>query len=178
LRFKCSTCPDYDLCEACNTKGVHAETKHSLEKITRPKMIYAAPKVVAKPDAFTPEPVEQKGLQAPLQPEVVPALKLIPVVPKAESPKSSPVVEKKVQPAPVPVPVKVEAPQVQKIETPKVESPKVEVKNEAPKQLTPLEAKLVQLEEMGFADKIQNINILIKNNGDMLNTVKDLLGGN
>jgi len=173
LRFKCKTCFDYDLCETCNTKGVHAETKHSLEKITRPMMIYAAPKeAVAKPDAFTPEPVEQKGLQAPLQPEVVPVMKLVPVVPQAEPVKSSPVVEKKVQP----LPVMFEAPQ--KIETPKVEIPKVQVKNEAPKQLTPLEAKLVQLEEMGFADKIQNINILIKNNGDMLNTVKDLLGGN
>jgi len=141
-------------------------------------MIYATPKeAVTKPDAFTPEPVEQKGLQEPLKPEVVPALKLVPVVPQAEPVKSSPVVEKKVQslPVPVPVPVKIETPQ--KIET-KVVIPKVEVKNEASKQLTPLEAKLVQLEEMGFADKIQNINILIKNNGDMLNTVKDLLGGN
>lgn len=33
-RFKCTTCPDYDLCEACENKNVHPE--HSLLRITAP----------------------------------------------------------------------------------------------------------------------------------------------
>jgi len=32
-RFKCTVCPNYDLCESCNAKGVHKE--HTLENIPR-----------------------------------------------------------------------------------------------------------------------------------------------
>jgi len=35
IRYKCSVCPDYDLCESCEKKGVHDEA-HPLLKITRP----------------------------------------------------------------------------------------------------------------------------------------------
>lgn len=33
-RYKCTVCPDYDLCEECNNKNLHKE--HSLNKIQRP----------------------------------------------------------------------------------------------------------------------------------------------
>ena len=35
-RFKCTTCPDYDLCSACESKGVHKETGHKFAKIAFP----------------------------------------------------------------------------------------------------------------------------------------------
>jgi len=36
VRFKCSVCPDYDLCEGCEAKGLHAE--HPMLKIRDPSM--------------------------------------------------------------------------------------------------------------------------------------------
>jgi len=197
LRYKCTTCPDFDLCETCEAKKIHSETKHSFEKFTRPMMIYGhcrrnfaptAPKKEDKSEITQSTPVEMKAEVAPSQPNIIPAMKLTPVVPKVEQVHSSPVVVKKVEVVKVETtPVKVETTPVKVETTPvKVESTPVKVEttpvksqtSEASKQLTPLEAKLLQLEEMGFTNKVQNINILIKNKGDMLNTIKDLLGGN
>jgi len=49
---------------------------------------------------------------------------------------------------------------------------RIVVKNE--KEL-PFQSKLKQLEEMGFASRTNNIEALINNNGDVLQTVKELL---
>jgi len=46
---------------------------------------------------------------------------------------------------------------------------------EEPKQPSEFEAKLKQLNEMGFVDRRRNIELLVKNKGDMVNVVKDLL---
>ncbi|OQV18764.1 hypothetical protein BV898_07201 [Hypsibius exemplaris] len=35
IRYKCTRCPDYDLCETCKAKGYHAE--HELEAIAEPR---------------------------------------------------------------------------------------------------------------------------------------------
>ena len=35
-RFKCLSCQDYDLCSACETKGVHKESGHKFTKMTLP----------------------------------------------------------------------------------------------------------------------------------------------
>jgi len=42
-------------------------------------------------------------------------------------------------------------------------------------QQTPFQSKLKQLEDMGFISKTNNIEALINNNGDVLETVKELL---
>jgi len=42
-------------------------------------------------------------------------------------------------------------------------------------QVSPFEKKVRQLSEMGFNDKMRNIQLLLQNNGDMLETVKSLL---
>jgi len=37
IRYKCKSCPDYDLCEKCyDIKGVHIPAEHQFEKILRP----------------------------------------------------------------------------------------------------------------------------------------------
>jgi len=36
-RYKCSVCPDYDLCESCEEKKVHSATGHPLIKMRLPK---------------------------------------------------------------------------------------------------------------------------------------------
>jgi len=41
-----------------------------------------------------------------------------------------------------------------------------------------LEMKLAQLADMGFTERMKNIELLVKNNGDMLETVKNLLDQN
>jgi len=54
---------------------------------------------------------------------------------------------------------------------------KVDSKTSSPK-LSPifnLESKLHQLQEMGFGNEAQNIELLTKHNGDLLITVKDLI---
>ena len=79
---------------------------------------------------------------------------------------------------PVVAPVAPLAAVVPSITSVPVVEPKVEEKKSQPKQLSPFEAKLKQLEEMGFTNALQNINVLVKYNGDMLNAVKHLLEGN
>lgn len=61
-------------------------------------------------------------------------------------------------------------------ETP-VQTPNVNANgNSAPKELNPFQLKLKQLEEMGFVERERNIAALLKNDGNLLQTVKDLLG--
>jgi len=59
-----------------------------------------------------------------------------------------------------------------------VQTPATPVVNAAPKPekpLTPFEMKVKQLEEMGFLNKAKNVELLVKYNGDMVRTVRDLL---
>jgi hypothetical protein len=49
-------------------------------------------------------------------------------------------------------------------------------KDEKEKERHPFEAKLAQLEEMGFHDRARNIDALVRNSGNVSGTVRDLLG--
>jgi len=99
---------------------------------------------------------------------------------------SSPVVEKKVEET------KVEETKVEVAPTPSEvvtdnntplypvlsndDSNKNDVTEESkPQEPSPFEVKLKQLEDMGFSDKQRNVELMVKNNGDMLQVVRDLL---
>ena len=49
------------------------------------------------------------------------------------------------------------------------------VEEEKKKELSPFEAKLKQLEEMGFVNRERNIETLVKRSGDLVKTIRDLL---
>ena len=61
-RFKCTTCPDYDLCDTCYTGNVHVDTQHAFVSIDHP---CANPCLRGIRIAPTPAPVPAP---APLQP--------------------------------------------------------------------------------------------------------------
>jgi hypothetical protein len=65
-------------------------------------------------------------------------------------------------------------PEVKEAESVKVE-PEVSVPEEKKKELSPFEAKLVQLEDMGFVDREKNIERLVRNSGDLVRTIRELL---
>jgi len=160
IRYKCTTCPDYDLCENCQAKKIHSE--HTFSQILRPFIKRCGTNCVPNPETKIENPKEE--IKVP--------------VPEVPIQKPSPVIEKKkieVKVAPI---VEQQTTSIEKkVEVPKVnESPKVVEKKEESKVSSPFEMKLKQLEDMGFVDKIKNIEILVKNKGDMLQTVKDLLG--
>jgi len=76
-----------------------------------------------------------------------------------EQPSQPTNIPKKEEPAPI------VAEEPKKVEEPKKEQPKISA----------FEAKLQQLEEMGFSDRPRNIQLLVKWNGDMVLVVRDLL---
>jgi len=153
IRWKCQICEDYDLCNTCKQGSKH---DHQFTKIERP---------LFRPCTRGQCPRRRSGVKIPVTTEE----------PKVEVNTPQPMTE---QASPKVESPKVESPKVEspKVESPKVESPKVESpKVETPKQQSPFEAKLKQLEEMGFLDRAKNIEFLVKRKGDMIFVVKDLL---
>eukprot|EP01091_Cochliopodium_minus_P020913 TRINITY_DN930_c0_g1_i1.p1 TRINITY_DN930_c0_g1~~TRINITY_DN930_c0_g1_i1.p1 ORF type:complete len:416 (-),score=150.99 TRINITY_DN930_c0_g1_i1:93-1340(-) len=67
----------------------------------------------------------------------------------------------------------VEVPKV--IEQPKIEQPKVEEVPKVEQPVYPFSKKLEDLETMGFDDRKKNIQLLVKNKGDIQLTIQDLL---
>lgn len=153
IRHKCSVCPDYDLCDACEKLGVHPK-EHSFSKITQ--VVGSAPRRCS----FQRKPEEPKQEEKPAATQEI----------KKEEPKEEPKIIP-LTPLRIPEPIKVEV----KVE-PKMEAPKIETKQEVPEEKShPFADKLKQLSEMGFVDRNKNIGLLVKHNGDMIKAVMDLL---
>jgi len=170
VRWKCQTCPDYDLCNSCRQLKTHAE--HQFSKLNSTSYgtrctrrcpartpSPAVPKEEPKKEEAKPESPKQEKKDEIVQPLI--RLR-IPV--KVEETKVEPPKEEKEKVPLVPQPVVLQPIVQEKIETPKQE-----------RKESPFESKLKQLEEMGFFDRARNIEFLVKRKGDMIHVVKDLL---
>jgi len=206
-RFKCNTCPDYDLCEKCKSTNVH--TEHTFVEIKDPHAaVHAAfcdgcnniivgdrmkcsvcpdfdlcstcigkPKIHTEGHKFIPvaRPCGRwmrcprnanNNAELPKE-EVKQEVKKEEV--KMEIPKSDPIA--------IPIPPIVEEKPKEVVPDPeaKKEEVKVEVPKEESKKIDPFTSKLNQLEEMGFTNRTQNVNLMMKHRGDLVAVVKELL---
>jgi len=128
---------------------------------TRPTRCPFVPKEEAKPET----PKQEKKDEVPKVEILKPLIPLrIPV--KVQETKVEPVV---VVPQPIIVPQPVVVVPQPVVAQEKIESPKQEKKE------SPFESKLKQLEEMGFSNRVRNIEFLVMRKGDMIHVVKDLL---
>jgi len=183
-RYKCLVCPDYDLCENCTKKeGVHDD--HPFLRITDPTF----PLGCAVRRGFwgrdpckrnwgcvaETKPKEEQKVEEKEQALNSPVAK--PSAPKQDEPTGKQE-EDRLYPELNNVTISV-SPIVEQNTShsvPTVDNKKEEiVPEETKKELTAFESKLKQLGEMGFLDKNKNIELLIKNGGDILVTVKNLL---
>jgi len=173
IRYKCTVCPDFDLCETCEKGKDNLHPEHSFEKITTPRRWGGCPRRWGNCQ-------QNQCQQQPQSPKVPPqeGFDIKPTAPKKEEvePKQSEEVKKTEEvKAVVEEPKKTEEPkkveEAKKVEEPKVEQPKKA--EEQPK--TPLEEKLKQLQDMGFNDTQRNLGLLIKHKGDTVRVVMELL---
>lgn len=63
VRFKCMVCPDYDLCQVCEGKGLHSE--HNMVKIMKPGGLPSFPGFPPNPRFWGPPPRGPFGPQGP-----------------------------------------------------------------------------------------------------------------
>jgi len=189
IRWKCAQCPDYDLCDTCHTRKVHNHHEFTqielpmLRKFGRNKVRLVEPEQPKQEEPKKEEPKKEEPKQE--EPKVEEPKKEEPKQeepkkeePKVEEPKKEePKVEEPKKEEPKKEEPKKEEP---KKEEPKKEEPKKEEpKKEEPKKPEPaphpFESKLQQLDEMGFSNRVSNIALLVRHNGDMLAVVRDLL---
>jgi len=107
-------------------------------------------------------PKQQEEPQPEQPPKVEPETTTVPLIPlrKVQVKENVSVAV----PAPLPVPVE---------EAPTQPAEQQPVQEE--KELSPFERKLQQLEEMGFANRSRNLEVLVKHRGDLVLSIKDLL---
>lgn len=180
-RYKCTSCPNYDLCEACLSKGIHKK-EHSLEDTpvhfggwgprrggwrcgNWRRCEQPAQQVPPVPQ---PAPVQQPAPVAPIidQPvaAVDPVIPLAPVV--AEPVVAKPVVEEpivvKAEPVPVPAAVPVPIPVPAPVLAPVVDLHMTEIEKEA----------VESLQAMGFQNPLEALR---RHRGDIIATINYLL---
>jgi len=157
IRWKCQTCPDYDLCNPCLQLKTHAE--HQFSKLNSTSYGTRCRGRCPARSTQTPVPKEE-----PKKEEAKPES------PKQEKKEEAPKIEIVKPLIPLRIPSKVEEIKVEPVvPQEKIETPKQDRKE------SPFESKLKQLEEMGFSNRARNIEFLVKRKGDMIHVVKDLL---
>ena len=148
LRFKCTTCPDFDLCEKCTTQNLHKE--HQFTKITEPSRI-GLPFFLRRFNELAQN--SQKSTTTNTTTNTNDSEKL-PTETSKQIPESKQEDSEKIP-----------------------EEKKTEENSEKKEQeeLTPFEQKLKQLQDMGFYNRDENIRLLVNNRGDIVRTVAQLL---
>jgi len=155
LRYKCETCQDYDLCDQCKQDGIHKEHNFT---------VFRSPRCGHKKRCSSKQSKEDE----------IP-IKTTPIIPLRFSEDKN--VVKEDSNLNKPELVKKPEESVKKPEEP-VKKPEESVKKpELAENLevSPFADKLKQLSDMGFFDTKRNIELLNKNNGDMIKSVMDLL---
>jgi len=176
IRWKCTECPDFDLCDSCRSKNIHSQ--HEFSKIELPlrnAARFKAFKLQRLADTEIPKPVELK------KEEVTAVTTLEEKKPEQTKPEEKKPEEKKPEEKkPEEKKPEEKKPEEKKPEQTKPEEKKPEEKKpedkKAEKQEHPFESKLKQLEEMGFTERSVNIALLVQYGGDLLAVVRDLLG--
>jgi len=194
-RFKCTVCPNYDLCEACNSKGVH---DHPLESVPvrwcgwrnrfggprgewrnwhhqqqQQQREEAQPAAPASPSVgpIIDQPVSVADTMVPLVPEVAAPVVPQPVVPEVVVP--VPVVPEVVVPVPVVPEVVVPVPVVPEVVVPVVVAPVVVPVAVPEPEMSEVEKDAVEnLKAMGFNNAL---DALRRNRGDIIATINELL---
>jgi len=164
LRWKCLNCPDYDLCTSCKQQDVHTQhPDHQFLKLERALFKGTARGPCQRP-ASAPPTVTPAKEQAEIPLHVVEPISTAPLTPlRMVEKKQDPEVEEPKNATVIPLtPLRMVE---KKVDEPKKEEPKISA----------FEAKLNQLEEMGFSDRPRNVQLLVKWNGDMVAVVKDLV---
>jgi len=149
IRFKCTQCPDFDLCTKCNQLKIHPE--HLFQKVDKP--VYCERET---PRCCASAPSNISGLDEVQIPLHVVTNETRPLTPLRE-----PVTPLVATNDAKPEPAQLSSPFV-----PNKEEPAVSIA---------FQAKLQQLSEMGFLDQQRNVTLLAKWKGDMINVVKELL---
>lgn len=169
IRHKCEQCPDFDLCESCETKKSTVHPDHSFRQILRPFPVWAVHSNqgnnvnINNNSNTTTESVspKQERTEIPVTVQEVPK----------EDEEVKELIPLRFEPYTTTQPVVSEETKPEE----KVEVVENKIEKEPEVKLSPFEAKLKQLEEMGFVNKQRNIETLVKTQGDMLESVKLLL---
>jgi len=205
VRYKCNTCPNFDLCSGCKEKNFHAE--HSFVTIADPK-VTVHPAVCDSCENWIVGDrykcsscldYDLCGNCIPKKDEVHVKEHQFFVAPpmpfgcgrrrcprensngckkeECKQGKEEVKKEEKTEKQEKESKEEIKVPEVQ--EQPKeIKLPEVKV-TEKPvveeKPLTPFEIKLKQLEEIGFGNRDLNIDLLVKNKADLARTIRDLL---
>lgn len=145
IRFKCNTCPNFDLCQECGAKNIHKETGHMFTRIETRERNFGGCRRWCR-ESQKEESKEQSEPKE--EPKEEPKVESVEVSPEPVEPKEEPKEEIK-------------------------EEPKVDPKEESPKD--PQADAISVLREMGFIDESLIRALLYKNHGDITLTVRDLL---
>jgi len=173
IRFKCLDCPDYDLCSICVQSKDHIHPGHEFASVTRPVPFpFGFPRCFVfgpRFNACRTSSNDNNGNQSMENPNGSEEVNQRKLNPEKEEKEQEPV---KNPESPTVVPK--ENQDVSPV-SPASPSPSVPSSPVPSKLISPFELKVQQLEEMGFSNRVLNIQLLVESKGDIIQVVKKLL---
>jgi len=186
IRHKCEQCPDYDLCEKCEpNKNLVHNVDHTFIKILKPQ--FGCRRAWFNQNSTTTTPscnsFDKNSMEQTKEEKKVEETSTTPIQVNIQTEVPTTIIEEKLVKV-IETPIVQTTTPVVEVVTPVVEvvTPVVAVEKKEEKvevspnvTISPFESKLNQLEEMGFVNRNNNVELLVKFNGDMLQTVRALL---